>query len=226
MRKYSLLAFVCILLISSSKLANGEITGNVTVNENLFVTFEFRGLDQAIYDQARTQLTAQSIPETIASNMGKTNQTVLWGTASIEHDDSSRTIRNSFYLGGSAIVSLTLNRTSLKRIYEVKTTWMKFKVSLADNFFIDFAQHLTKPIAEWQKTDSTTFYYENWNTGTLDILFYLTLPTSASEVRTQGDSVFYEGPPALEDQLFGTPFLILIALAVALLIILLYRKTR
>ena len=158
--------------------------------------------------------------------MDKTNQTVLWGTASIEHDDASRTIRNSFYLGGSAIVSLTVNKTSLKRIYEVKTNWMKFKVNLADNFSIDFAQHLTKPIAEWQKTDATTFYYENWNTGTLDILFYLTLPASASEVRAQGDSVFYEGPPALEDQLLGTPFLILIALAVALLIILLYRKAR
>ena len=227
MKKHLLTVLVGVLILSSFALAKGQITGNVSVDESLFVTFEFKGLDQEVYVQALTQFTAQRIPETIANNVEKKNQTVLWGTAALEHDNASRMIRNSFYLGGSGIVSFTVNKTTLKRVYEVKTDWRKFKVNITDSFSVDFASALATPVAEWPpKTDATTFYYENRNTGILDVLFYLALPASATGIRVQGDTVFYEGAPALEDQFLGTPFLILIALAVALVIVLLYRKVR
>ena len=226
MKKHLLAVLVSVLILSSFALAKGEITGNVSVGESLFVTFEFKGLDQEVYDQALTQFTAQRIPETIAGNLEEKNQTVLWGTATLEHDNASRMIRSSFYLGGSGIVGFTVNKTTLKRVYEVKTDWRKFKVNITDSFWVDFASALAAPVAEWQKTDATTFYYENRNTGTLDVIFYLALPASATGVRVEDDKVLYEMPPLLEDQLLGTPFLVLIALAVALLIVLLYRKVR
>jgi hypothetical protein len=227
MKKILLLAvFVCLLVLSSSMLVNGEIAGNMSVGEDLFVTFEFKGLDQLVYDQARLQFTAEKIPEIIVGNFEKKNQTVGARALPLESDDASRTIRSSFYLGGSAIVSFTVNKTSLRREYEVKADWRKFKVNLTDSFSVDFAQHAAKPVAEWQKPNATSFYYENKDTGSLDVLFYLVLPSSASGVRVQGDTVFFEVPPYAEDVLLGTPFLILIALAVALVIILLYRKAR
>jgi len=226
MNKHLLAVLVGVLILSSFALAKGEIIGNVSVGESLLVTFEFKGLDQEVYVQALTQFTAQRIPETIANNLEKKNQTVLWGTATLEHDNASRMIRSSFYLGGSGIVGFTVNKTTLKRVFELKTDWRRFQVNVTDSFSVDFASALATPVAEWQKTDDTTFYYENRNTGTLDVLFYLVLPASASGVRVQGDSVFYEGAPALEDQFLGTPFLILVALAVALVIVLLYRKVR
>ena len=224
MKKYLLLVFVVALAVSPIRLANGEIAANVNVDESLSVTFEFKSLDQQVFDQA--QFTPEKIPGIIASNLEKKNQTVQWGAAALEYDATSRTIRNSFYLGGSAIVSFTVNKTTLKRAYEIKTDWRKFKVNITDSFSVDFASALAAPVAEWQKTDATTFYYENRNTGTLDVLFHLVLPASASGVRVQGDTVFYEAPPVLEDQFLGTPFLILIALAAALVIVLLYRKVR
>jgi len=224
MKKHLLAILIGALVLSSITLVNGEITADVNVSESLFVTYEFKNLDQPVYDQA--QLTAEKIPETIASNFGKNNQTVLWGAAALEQNATTRTIRNSFYLGGTAIMSFSVNQTTLKRIYEIKTDWRKFKVNLTDSFSVDFASALATPVANWQKTDATTFYYENRNTGTLDVLFYLALPASAMGIRVQGDTVFYEAPSLLEDQLLGTPFIILIALAIVLLIILLYRKVR
>lgn len=224
MKKYLLAILVGALVLSSIMLANGEITADVNVSDSLFVTYEFKNLDQSVFDQA--QINATKIPEIIANNLEKNSQTVLWGAAALEQNATSRTIRNSFYLGGTAIMSFSVNRTTLKRVYEIKTDWRKFKVNLTDNFSIDFASFLAVPVAEWQKTDATTFYYENRNTGTLDVLFYLSLPASATGIRVQGDTVFYEAPPLLEDQLLGTPFIILIALAIVLLIVLLYRKIR
>lgn len=222
MKKHLLAILIGTLILSSATLANCEITVNVNVDENLLVTYEFK-LDQPIYDQA--QLNATKIPQTIASNLATSNQTVLWGSAALEQNATSRTIRNSFYLGGTAILSSSVNQTTLKRVYAIKTDWRKFKINLTDSFSIDFASALATPIADWQKTD-TTFYYENTNTGTLDVHFYLSLPSSATGIRVQGDTVFYEAPPLLEDQILGTPFIILLALAVILLIILLYRRIR
>jgi hypothetical protein len=224
MKKYLLVILAGALVSSSIICVNGEITANVNVDENLFVTYEFKNLDQQVFDQS--QLTPEKIPGIIASNLEKSNKTVLWSAAALEENATSRTIRNSFYLGGTAIVSSSVNRTTLRRVYEIKTGWRKFKVNITDSLPIDFASALAAPVADWQKTGATTFYYENTNTGTLDVLFYLALPESASGVRVQGDTVFYEAPPLLEDQLLGTPFLILIALAVILLIIVLYRKVR
>jgi hypothetical protein len=226
--KKALLAavFVCFLTLSLLTWANAEITGNISVGEDLFVTFEFRGLDQTVYDQAKLQFTFEEIPDIIERNFANKNQTVGTRALPLESDDATRMIRNSFYIGGSAIVSFTVNKTTLKRVYEVKTDWRKIKVNLTDSYSFDFAQHAATPVAEWQKPNDTTFYYENKNTGALDVFFYLSLPASASQVRASGDTVFFEMPPYSEDILLGTPFLILIALAIALVIILLYRKVR
>ena len=226
--KRALLAavFVCLLTLSLSTLANAEITGNINVGEDLYVTFEFKDLDQTVYDQAKLQFTAEKIPNIIANNFEQRNQTVGTRALPLEVDDTIRSISSSFYLGGSAIISFITNKTTLKRMYEVKTDWRKIKVNLTDTFSVDFAQLAATPVDEWQKQDVTTFYYENRNTGTLDVFFYLRLPASASQVRAEGDTVFFEMPPFTEDIFLGTPFLILIALAIALVIILLYRKVR
>jgi len=227
MKKALLVAvFVCLFTLSQSMQVNAEITGNISVGEDLFVTIEFKDLDQTVYDQAKLQFTAEKIPDIIVTSFEQKNQTVGTRALPLDPDDASRTIRNSFYLGGPAIVSFTVNKTTLKRVYEVKTDWRKFKVNLTNGFSIDFAQRTATPVAEWQKLNDTTFYYENKETGTLDVFFYLALPSSASKVRAQGDTVFFEMPPSMEDILLGTPFLILIGLAIALVIILLYRKAR
>ncbi|HKZ95053.1 MAG TPA: hypothetical protein VJ249_10825 [Candidatus Bathyarchaeia archaeon] len=228
MKKHLLTVFIAILIASTVISAYAETTTNIRADDSLSVTFEFRNLDEAVYEQAKTQFAVDTIPKIIASNLEKGNQSVRWGLPAtpLTFENANRTIRNSFFLGGSALATFTVNKTELKRMYEVKTDWRKFKVNLTGSFSVDFAQHAAKPVAEWQKLNATTFYFENRGTGAGDIVFYLVLPASASRVRGSGDTVFYDVPPYLEDQLLYSPFPVLGALAVALAIILLYRKIR
>jgi len=228
MNRFALFAVMMTMVLLAAMPVSAEITANVRVDDSLFVTYEFADVDQAVYDQARIEFTAERIPEAIVENLETTNQTAQWGLGPLplDFDDANRVVRVSFFLSGSSISSFSVNRTTLKRVYEVKTDWRKFQVNLTDSYSVDFAERLATQVAEWQKPNATTFYYESKQTGAPDILFYLVVPPSAMEVRAVGDTVFYEMQPYLEDQLLGTPFLILIALVVALVIILLYRKVR
>lgn len=228
MNRFALFAVMMTMVLLAAVPVGAEITANVSVDDILFVTYEFADVDQTVYDQARIEFTAERIPEAIVDNLEATNQTAQWGLGPLplDFDDANRVVRVSFFLSGSSISSFSVNRTTLKRVYEVKTDWRKFQVNLTGSYSVDFAERLAAPVAEWQKPNATTFYYESKQTGAPDILFYLVVPSSAMEVRAVGDTVFYEMQPYLEDQLLGTPFLILIALVVALAIILLYRKVR
>ncbi len=224
---FAALTTVMVLLAAVSVEAE-EFTVNVSIDDSLFVTYEFTNLDPTVYEQAEIGFPAERIPQTIADYFEARNQTVRWelGSLPLVFDPVNHAICNSFFLSGSPIMDFSLNRTTLRRVYEVKTDWRKFKVNLTDNYSIDFAQRLAKPVAEWQKPNVTTFDFESKETDAPDIKFSVALPPSALEVRAVGDTVFYEVQPYLEDILLGTPFLILIALVVAFIIILLYRRIR
>lgn len=229
MKKHLLAFFVVVLVAFTVMPVVAETTTiNIRVDDGLAVTCEFRNLSEAVYEQSKTQFAADTIPKIIASNLEKANQSVRWGlpASPLAFEDSDRIVRSSFFLGGSAIVAFSVNDTEFKRMYEVKMDWRKFKVDLAGNFSVDFAQLAAKPVAEWQKLNATTFYFESKGTSAGDVAFYLVLPASASRVRASRDTVFYDVPPPLEDQLLYSPFPVLGALAVALGIILLYRKIR
>jgi len=229
MNKPAVVILVTIMVLLTAALANAEIKVDIKIDESLFVTYEFSNLDSSVYEQARLGFTAEKIPEAIADSYFETrNQTIRWGLSPspLEFDDTTRMIRSSFYLSGPSIVSFVLNKTTMRPVYEIKTDWRKFKLNLTSSYSVDFVQRLAEPVSRWQKPTATNFNYENKETDAPDILFNIALTESASAVKAQGDTIFYEGQPRLEDQLLGSPFLILGSLAVVLIIILLYRKAR
>jgi len=233
LRKIVPALLITVLIFSPVLQVNASSsTIKATVDESLFVEYDFENLDLNIYNQtkANSQLfNVTTIPQIIVKNFESKNQTLVrWGLGPETdiYDDANRAIHVSFFLGGSDVVSFKVNGTTMKRTYEVKTEWRRFKVNLTSDFSVDFGQRLAKPVAEWQKTNETTFYFESRETGTLDLFFYLVLPASASSVSVQGDTVFYDMPPRFEDQLLNSPFLILGALAIVLAIVLIYRKVR
>jgi len=229
MNKLALVALtIFTVLLPVVRVYGDEITVNVRIDDSLSITYEFANLDQTVYEQALVEFTAEKIPEIIVENFEKGSQTLHWGPSPspIESDNTTRTIRNSFFLSGSSIMSFTLNKTTLRRIYEVKTDWRKIKVNLTSSYSVDFTQRLSKSVSEWQKLSATTFFHESKETGAPDILFYIVLPASASAAQAEADTIFYEGEPYLEDQLLNSPFLILVALIIALIIIFIYRKAR
>ncbi len=237
MKNFALITIIAILILSIALPVSAQITTKSTVDDSLFVTYDFQNLNQTVYEKATTQFSAETIPQAIVKNLEQQNKTLVrygFGAQPLAFDNATRTIHTSFFLGGFDIISFAVDETTMKRTYQVKTEWRKFQVNLTDDFPIDFAQHLDRPVAEWQKINYTdtqgsvhpAYYYENNQTGTLDMLFYLILPASASNIQVDGDIVTYVMPPRFEDQLLNSPFLILGALAVALVIVLIYRKAR
>lgn len=232
MRKTAYLTLATILILSVIIPVNASTSATkVTVDDSLFVTYDFENLNSTLYNQIKTntQFNISTIPQTIKQNMEQKDQKLVnwWpGPQTNMYDDANNAIHISFFLGGSDIISFKVNGTTLKRSYELNTEWRKFQISLTNNLTLNFAQYLDKGVADWQKTNATTFYYENKQTGTLEITFSIVLPSSASNIRVQGDTISYDMPPRLEDQLLNSPFLILGAIAVALVIALIYKKTR
>ena len=232
LRKTALAPLIAILILSVILPVNASTSATkVTVDDSLFVTYDFENLDSTLYDQikANARFNITTIPETIRKDLEQMDlKLVNWwpGPRTNIYDDANNAIHISFFLGGSDIVSFKVNGTTMKRTYQVNTEWRKFQANLTNDFTVNFAQYLGKQVADWRRINATSFYYENNQTGTIDLAFSLVLPGSASDVRVQGDTVFYDMPPRFEDQLLNSPFLILGAIAVALAIVLIYRKVR
>jgi len=226
---FAILAAVLFLFILP---VNAQVTVNSTVDDSIFVSYSFENLDADLYSAIKTNLdfNSSTIPKIIVQTLQEQNlKLVRWGLGpqpDVVYDGDTRSIKTEFFLGGSDIISFTFNRTTMNRIYHVRTDWRKIKVSLTANLTLDFASRLTKPLAEWQKTSPTTFFYESSEPNTIDILFHFNIPPSASRIQVQADTVTYEMPPLLSDQLINSPFLVLGAIAVALVIVLVYRRAR
>jgi hypothetical protein len=107
----------------------------VTVDDNLFITYDFENLNSTLYNQvkANTQFSISTIPQTIKQNMEQKDQRLVnwWpGPQTNMYDDANNAIHISFFLEGSDIASFKINGTTMKRTYQVNTEWRKFQISL------------------------------------------------------------------------------------------------
>jgi hypothetical protein len=229
MGKRALAVLIAALILSTVLPVHAAVTIEATADDSLFVTYSFENLDQAVYDQAVTQITAETIPQAIVNTLGQLDLKRVqygFGPEPLVLSSETRTIKASFFLSGTDIITFTMDRTTMKRVYQVKTEWRKFQLSLTSNFTISFSDRLDTPVSDWQRPDATSLYFESKQTDAPDIFFYLNLPSSAQNVRVEAETVLFEMTPSLEDQVLNSPLLILAALAVALVLVLIYRKVR
>lgn len=238
--KQPALAFVCfaVLLVILVASVHASVSVESTVEDNIYIIYNLENLNSTIYNEAiaNEQFNSSTIPLIIVKNLEKQNLTgVNYGFQPNSYDDATRTIRVSFYLGGSDILGFTVNRTTIKRTYQVKTEWRKFQVNLTSSFSIDFAQYFAEPVANWQKTNHTdpggslhpAYYYKTTDADFLGVLsFYFILPATASNIKVEGNTITYEVPPYFEDVFLGSPFLILATLIIIIAIVLVYRRVK
>lgn len=237
------LAITCVAMILVAQFVFSASAFSVTtksfVDDSLSVTYDFAGFNESLYNQIKNnaQFNASTIPEIIVDNMAKRDlKQVTWGLAPqpTSYNDGNKAVDVSFFLGGSDIVSYSVNRTSINRTYKVTTDWQKFQVSLTSNVSVNFALTLGKTVSEWQRINYTdtfqnvhpAFYYRNNQTSTADVSFYMVLPSAAFDVRVEGGTVAFQMPAQLGDQLLSSPLLVLAALIIVMVIVLLYRKAR
>lgn len=229
MKKAALTCLLGFLILSTVYPAYAAVTIKATVGDNVFVTFDIENLDPPVYDQAVAQINAETIPKAIVSTLNLIDLKQVqysFGSDPLVLNGDAKTIESSFFLSGSDVISFEMNRTSMKRSYEVNTSWRKFELSLTSNFTLHFAERLDTAVSDWQKSNATTFFFESQRANEPDMTFYLYLPGSAQSVRVDGDTVFFEMPSSFGDLLLDSPFLILAALAVALVVVLIYRRLR
>jgi hypothetical protein len=117
----------------------------------------------------------------------------------------------------------------------VKTDWRKFEVNLTSDFSVDFTQAFAEPVGTWQKIDYTNsagsvhqaYFYETPETESLGKLsFKFILPSTATNVQANGDTITYDVPPSFEDIFLGSPLLILAAIIIVVVIALVYRRLK
>ena len=238
MKKLALAHFLFFpLLVTLITPACASVKIQAVIDQDVHVVFDFENINSTLYNEIVQQgvFNVSTIPRTIVKNLEERNLTdVTWGyDPEVKmFNDATKSIYVDFYLYGSDIVSLTSNKTTMNRIYNVRTDWRKFQVSLTNEFPLDF-KNLDKPVAEWQRINYTlndkthpAYYYNFTESNTFNPLFYFVLPATAINVHAVGDTIIFELPPSFEDSLLNSPFLILGALIVVIIAFSLYRKIR
>jgi hypothetical protein len=215
--------FLAVLVVP----VHASVSVTSTIGDSVYVVYDFQNLNSTVYDEIKaiyqfniSTTISTAIVKNLEAQEQKQVQSSL-GPETGEFDDVAKSIHVSFYIWGSDIISSSINGTTMKKTYEVNTDWRKFQLTLTSDFYIDFAQLLTKPVSEWQKPNVTTYLYESQ-----DILFKFVLPGAATQVSAQGDIITFEFSPNFWDIFINSPFLILAVLIIIVIIALIYRKIR
>jgi len=231
----AVLALLAILAFPASVLA--AVTVESTINQDIYVTIDFSGIDPITYASIRAntqRFNATTIPQIIMQNLAEKNlRRVAWGYAPIDYNDTEGSVRVAFHLGGSDIISFTVDKASMVRTYRVSTDWRKFRVNLADGFSVDFAQYFGTSVSQWQRTNRTdalgvhpAYQYESLGQNFFKMSFHFILPTTATNVQAAEDTITYEAPAYAEDIFLNSPLLILSVVMAVSTIIVVYRKAR
>jgi len=234
MREQTATSLLLVLLVSLVTPACASVTIQATIDQNIHVVFDFQNINSTMYNEAIQQqlFNASTIPRVIEENLEQRdlkNVECIYDPTQEIFDDSKRSIHVEFLLFGSDIISVTISKTTMNKIYSVRTDWRKFHFNLTYNYALDFSEYFGKPIAEWEFENKTTparYYCNHTNSIEFDPICYFTLPSSAinPHVAEDMDTIVFELSLPLEESLLSSPFVILIALIIGNVVAVLYRK--
>jgi len=232
MKKLATTYILLTLLITLITPVYASVKIQAKIAQNIQVVFSIENVNSTIYNEIKQneQINITTIPKAIINNLKQQNLTrTRWGYDPEQQifNDSRNSISVRFYLAGEDIINFTFNKTTMNRIYQVQTEWRKFQITLTHNFSLDFAQYFDTPIANWTYSDSKkTYHYEYTESDSFDPTCKFMLPTKATNVHAIKDTIIFEVPPLPEDILLSSPFLILGALIIVVIIAFIYRRLR
>jgi hypothetical protein len=231
MKKLAATHLLLTMLITLITPVRASVEMQTTIDQNIHVVFIFEDINSTIYNEVKQTFSITTIPEAIIKSLEQQGLTrARWGydpEQEIVFNDTARSMRVEFYLAGSDIINFTFNKTTMNRIYQVQTEWRKFHINLTQDFSLDFAQYFDVPVANWTYSDpEKTYHYECAEPDSLDPSCKIVLPRKATNVHATEDTITFEVPPLPEDIILNSPFLILGALMIVIMIALLYRRLR
>lgn len=229
MKKLAVAHLLLILFVALIMPVHASVTMEATIDQSINVVLNFENVSSQIYDEIKQTFNVTTIPLIIVNNLKQQGLTrVRWGyTQEVAFNDSRTSIHVEFFLSGLDIITFTFNKTTMARLYQIRTEWRKFNVNLAENFSINFNEYFGTPIADWDYIDSEKpYYYEHMELDSFTSSCKFVLPETATNVHATGDTIFFETPSLFEDVLLNSPFLILGALITVIIIAFIYRRIR
>jgi len=218
------------LLIASAYASTASIQANIdNVNQELNVTFKLMMDNATIYNRLKNNsslLNETSIPRTIQTNFAKKGE-LTYSNAGISYG-ANYSILSTFQLSGQGVMSSTIDRATGIQSFQVSTTWREFSLNITDGPFFNFTNNLATPLTEWKSNATNGIQSFIFSNSTAGVSCSFVLPNSATNVARASQTISFDVPYQVPfgDKLIDSPVLVLIALAVAGLIIFVYRKTR
>jgi len=223
------LALILLMLITP---VYASVELEAVIGQDIDVTLDFRNMNSTLYEALKGELQSDEtkILDIIRVNLEERNLTNVehrWEPA--DFDDTGKAITVRFQLSGSDLITFTFSEEAARRTYHVRTDWRKLELGITDDFSLNFTEYFGTPLSEWNFENEThpTYYYNYTDTAAFDPVCYFILPTEATDVRVEGETIIFELPQIpLGEALLNSPFLILGAVIVAVLISSLYRTIR
>jgi len=238
MKKMVAINLFCFIFFSLVTPIYASVTVQGIVEQNIHVTYTIENINATSYEKILEQKifnvsTIPQVVETYLKQRNLENIIVDYDSTKEIFNNSTRSIQIEFSLGGSDIIDSTLTPAAITKTYNVKTEWRKVLVNLTNDFSLDFAEYFETPVSEWQIVNHTingemhpTYVYNYTDTAAFDPLCRFVLPAKATNIHATKDTIIFELPIPLEDNLISSPFLVLGVLIIANIFLIVYRKVR
>jgi len=234
-----LLAFT---LLASSTSVYGSVHVESSVDENLYVSIRIENINSTLYSQIKEnqeKFTPQTFPDIIIETLDSKNLTnVYYLNPDLVLDDTDKSLRASFNLGGADIVQVALNTTSLTKVYTVSAEWRKFHCNFTDRkdkvfWSLNFTEYFGKNLTEWLIVNRTingenhpALLLNDTVAPEFDASFCFILPTEASNIKTTTESITFELPLSLNERLLASPYPIMAIIIIVSIIAYVYHKLK
>jgi hypothetical protein len=238
MKKLTVSHVLLILFATTIVSVQASMEIQAIVDQSVHVIFDVKSIDPEIYTEIvnASLLSVSTLPESINEVFEQKN----WASARCDYDsaqeifsDSTESIHVEFYLGGSDVLNSTMNAVRMTRTYYVRTDWREFRLNLTLDISVDFAEIFATPVSSWDQINYTlggkqhpAYNYTSGTPSQIDPSFYFVLPEKATNVHTIGDTIIFDAPYSLEEALLNSPFLILFAVIIIVVVAALYRRIR
>ena len=244
-----------ILLLSASlasipitvALADIEVEALVEIG-SVTVRIEISNVNSTLMEKIAnysSALNETTIPEAMIDAVG---EGVFYIDPSLAMNETTRTISASFRLVGRALMDFEFNKTSMTKVYKLRTSWRKTDVEAWYNktlmiVKLNFSSFFKRPLKKWEHlTDyelgpgdtrealllNATVRDGLFENGTGRAVWLFVLPRGARFLRAvkEGDEEFllFELPPGALDIFMASPFWPFLLIVMAVGIAVAYRR--
>lgn len=238
MKKIVAINLLCFIFFSLITPIYASVTVEGLIEQDIHVVYAIENINSTLYERILEQkiFKASTIPRAIETYFEEQNLeevTLDYDLTQEIFNNSTKSLRVEFYLSGSDILDSTVDQAAWTKTYNVETEWRKVHVNLTDDFSLDFAEYFQEPVSEWQFINYTingevhpTYIYDYTDPTTFDPLCRFVLPTKATNIHATQDTIIFELPLPLEDNLINSPFLVLGVLVIVNIALIAYRKIK